>query len=617
MELVEGEDLSQRIARGPIAARRALPIAKQIAEALEAAHEQGIIHRDLKPANIKVRADGTVKVLDFGLAKALDHGSDRQRRRPVANSPTITSPAMTHARLILGTAAYMSPEQAKGKPVDKRADIWAFGAVLYEMLAGTRAFDGETLTDVLSAVVRAEPDWTRLPAGTPVNIRRALSRCLRKDTAMRLRDIGDVAIELSEIDPIAITVPSLSSIAREACRGSSPRVAVLSDDRRLVVHETRRHRPAAGAPVDDVRSKVAAAKGAAAALPRPLTGRPHAGLYGGRRAGRHPTLDATPERRESSPDSRYWRGPADGYGDPRQVFFSPDGKWIGFVAGGNVIKKMPITLGPATTIRDVFEGVRGATWTDRNEIVYATSSGNFGLWRMADSGGEPVRVADGVFYAPDALPGGTAVLVTTGNTAVKRTAGDLTVAAVTLATGAITKLFDGGTFARYVPTGHVAFARDGALMTAPFDAASLVVGDARSKVVDDLWMDPAVASANYALSTSGTLVYAAGTGAEFERTIVALDGDRVTPLVKDRRYYSETVISPAGNQIAAVERAWDDRIWVIDLARETFTPLTSGKIGLESDPVWAPVAARSRFTRTLPGPAGCTSLRSTAARPRH
>ena len=265
---------------------------------------------------------------------------------------------------------------------------------------------------------------------------------------------------------------------------------------------------------------------------------------------------------------------------------------------------MPITLGPATTIRDVFEGVRGATWTDRNEIVYATSSGNFGLWRVADSGGEPVRVADGVFYAPDALPGGTAVLVTTGNTAVKRTAGDLTVAAVTLATGAITKLFDGGTFARYVPTGHVAFARDGALMTAPFDAASLVVGDARSKVVDDLWIDPAVASANYALSTSGTLVYAAGTGAEFERTIVALDGDRVTPLVKDRRYYSETVISPAGNQIAAVERAWDDRIWVIDLARETFTPLASGKIGLESDPVWAPSGREIAFHANVAGAGG-------------
>ena len=188
MELVEGEDLSERIARGAIPLDEALPIAKQIAEALEAAHEQGIIHRDLKPANIKVRADGTVKVLDFGLAKAMEQGSGigDQGSGGAANSPTITSPAMTQAGMILGTAAYMSPEQAKGRPVDRRADIWAFGAVLFEMLTGTRAFPGEDLTDTLAAVVRAEPDWTLLPTDTPAAIRKLLLRCLAKDRTRRL-----------------------------------------------------------------------------------------------------------------------------------------------------------------------------------------------------------------------------------------------------------------------------------------------------------------------------------------------------------------------------------------------------------------------------------------------
>ncbi len=218
MELVEGEDLAERLKRGAIPLDEALPIAKQIAEALEAAHEQGIIHRDLKPANIKVRPDGTVKVLDFGLAKALSQDPKTPGPQDLANSPTITSPAMTMRGMILGTAAYMSPEQARGKAVDKRADVWAFGCVLYEILTRTPAFEGETLTDVLGAVVRAEPDWTRLPADTPSAVRRVLMRCLRKDAATRLRDIGDAAIELTEIEPTPVPAAraSMSRAARIA-----------------------------------------------------------------------------------------------------------------------------------------------------------------------------------------------------------------------------------------------------------------------------------------------------------------------------------------------------------------------------------------------------------------
>ena len=206
MELVEGEDLAQRIARGAIPVDEALPIAKQIADALEAAHEQGIIHRDLKPANIKVRPDGTVKVLDFGLAKAMEPASAQALRRARIMSPTITTPAhlrqgfggqaMTQAGMILGTAAYMSPEQARGKTVDKRADIWAFGCVLYEMLTGQRAFDGEGVSETLARVIEREPDWARLPATLSPALRTYLTRCLQKDPRQRVQAIGDVRLAL-------------------------------------------------------------------------------------------------------------------------------------------------------------------------------------------------------------------------------------------------------------------------------------------------------------------------------------------------------------------------------------------------------------------------------------
>ena len=194
MELVEGEDLAQRIGRGAIPPDEALPIAKQVTDALEAAHEQGIIHRDLKPANIKVRPDGTVKVLDFGLAKAIEPTGVASPS--VSQSPTITTPAMTQAGMILGTAAYMSPEQARGKPVDKRADIWAFGCVLYEMLTGKRAFGGEDVSLTLADVMKGEADWQALPATLPPGIRTVLTRCLQKDPKQRLRDIGDVRLAL-------------------------------------------------------------------------------------------------------------------------------------------------------------------------------------------------------------------------------------------------------------------------------------------------------------------------------------------------------------------------------------------------------------------------------------
>ena len=205
MELVEGPTLADRIAQGPIPLDEALPIAKQIAEALEAAHEHGIIHRDLKPANIKLRPDGTVKVLDFGLAKALAPEPGSAAAVDLSQSPTITSPAMmSGVGMILGTAAYMAPEQAKGRAADKRSDVWAFGAVLYEMLSGVRAFQGDDVSDTLAAVLRSEPTWTALPASTPPLIRRLLRRCLEKDRKRRLDSAADARLEIDD----ALTAPS-------------------------------------------------------------------------------------------------------------------------------------------------------------------------------------------------------------------------------------------------------------------------------------------------------------------------------------------------------------------------------------------------------------------------
>ena len=217
LELVEGPTLADRIAQGPVPLDEALPIARQVADALEAAHEHGIVHRDLKPANIKLRPDGTVKVLDFGLAKALDSSPSAT---DVSQLPTITSPAMTHMGVILGTAAYMSPEQAKGRAVDKRADIWAFGCVLYEMLTGRRTFEGADVSEVLAGVIKSEPDWSGLPADTPTHIRTLLRRCLQKDPQRRLPHIGVARLEIDE-------GPAETTAA--APRGVPTRVAVPLD----------------------------------------------------------------------------------------------------------------------------------------------------------------------------------------------------------------------------------------------------------------------------------------------------------------------------------------------------------------------------------------------------
>jgi serine/threonine protein kinase len=400
MELVDGDDLSQRIARGAIPIDEALPIAKQIADALEGAHEQGIIHRDLKPANIKVRADGTVKVLDFGLAKAME--SAGTMASSVSMSPTITTPAMTQAGMILGTAAYMSPEQAKGRTVDKRCDVWAFGAVLYEMLAGRRAYAGEDITDTIVSVVGKEPDWAALPSSTPLPLRSLLRRCLDKDPRRRLRDIGEARLALETAnDPQPAPVR----------QGRSPLLWALA-----------------------VIAIVSLAFSAFALWQRPeavqkISARLTIPLPPGAEITSYPAITRDGRTvayvaQQGTEDSQLYlrdlnsfaaRAVA-GSNGAKQPFFSPDGKWVAFFAQGQ-LQKVEVAGGTPIRIVEATYAV-GGTWNEDKTIIYTASLGS-GLLRIPASGGTPETLTkpDGAAkgYAhvfPQALPGGRRVLFT-------------------------------------------------------------------------------------------------------------------------------------------------------------------------------------------------------------
>ena len=376
MELVEGEDLSLVVARGAIPAADALIIAKQICEALEAAHEQGIIHRDLKPANIKVRPDGTVKVLDFGLAKALDPGA--RTGGDVANSPTLTAHA-TRQGFIVGTAAYMAPEQARGRAVDRRADVWAFGVVLYEMLTGRRAFDGEDSSDVIASVLRSEPEWAAVPAATPARARELLMRCLVKDPRQRLHDIGDARLEIEHIlngkdqeTPTAAAAPAAHAASPSRVWHLVPWI--------LAATATL----AATAAFISGRREALAPSGMAAGLSvelpddLQLLSSPPAVSPDGRRlafAALGKRGIAIYVRDLDRFEVRQVAGSDGGY----NPFFSPDGQWIGFITG-SLVKKAPAEGGQASALARPGFWVAAATWAADGRIV--VSGLDSGLWAL-------------------------------------------------------------------------------------------------------------------------------------------------------------------------------------------------------------------------------------------
>jgi len=600
LELVEGPTLADRIAKGPIPLDEALPIAKQIAEALEAAHEQGIIHRDLKPANIKVRDDGTVKVLDFGLAKAMEPASAISPM--LTASPTITTPAqMTGIGMILGTAAYMAPEQAKGRPADKRSDIWAFGCVLFEMLTAKRSFEGEDVSDTLAAVLRADPQWNKLPAQTPQAVRRVLARCLQKDRRQRLADIADARMEL---DDAAQPTPVAGAGMR---RGWIPMVgasvlvtaAVTSMSIWMVV------RTRASTSPQTVRFGIGPTQIEALTLFRAGADRDVAvapdGSFIVYRAGGAQAGSGLVVRMLNQLDAQRLDGVA-AVGAP---FVSPDNRWIGYFVAGE-LRKIAVKGGAPVTVCHISGAPRGASWGDDGNIVFATNELTTGLLVVPATGGvpkeltksDPARLVDHIF--PTVLPGGRGVLYTMRNvSAVGDAASD--VAVLNVRTGESKMLVHGGTNAEYVATGHLVYATAGGLSAVPFDATRLEITGDPIPLSERIELK-ASGAANFAISRSGALVYVPGGGSRnVPRSLVWVDRQgHEEPLNAPQRPYSMARLSPDGRRVALQVDDPEGDLWIWDLTRFTLTRFTFDP-ALDNMPVWTPDSARIIFNSTRNG----------------
>jgi Tol biopolymer transport system component len=589
MELVEGDDLSQRIAKGAIPLDEALPIAKQIADALEAAHEQGIIHRDLKPANIKLRSDGTVKVLDFGLAKAMEPPAGSSPSQSM--SPTITTPAMTRAGMILGTAAYMAPEQARGKTVDKRADIWAFGCVVYEMLTGQRAFKGEETSDVLAAVLRQDLDWSVLPAA-PAHLRRLLVRCLDRDPRTRLRDIGEARVEIDK---------TLAAVGDDAAAPQTTGTAVQS-----APASTRTLPWAVAAALVIVAAVMAfgwwrSTRPVEQAL-RPLV-RLDVDLGPDVSLGSVAGVDEiiSPDgtrlvyvsqgrlftRRLDQPNSTELAGTQGAFAP----FFSPDGQWVAFFAGTK-LQKISVEGGSAITLCDA-ANPRGGNWGEDGNIIAALNGagGLSHLWRIPSAGGPPTPVTDLqngelTHRWPQILPRGKAVLFTahTATNGFDRA----NIEVMSLVDHRRTTLVRGGTYGRYLPSGHLVYVNRGTLFAVPFDADRLEVHGTPAPVLDHIGYNAQLGSAQLDFSQTGTLIYRSGGAGSGLLTVAWLDGaEKVQPLLAKPGAYVNPSLSPDGQRLAVnvVEGSGTD-IWVYDWQRDTMTRLTF--TGTADGAVWSP-----------------------------
>ena len=581
MELVPGETLAERIDRGPMAPPDTLPIFKQIAQALEAAHDRGIIHRDLKPSNVKVTPEGRVKVLDFGLAKAFE--SDR----PETSSNAALFTTTTQRGLILGTAAYMSPEHVRGKPLDRRTDIWAFGCMFYEALTGKAPFASETVSDTLAAVLREEPDWRAL-SHAPVAVQRLIKRCLKKDPNNRLHDIADAGLEIedavAESAPLVVPVPGRdpwrvsrkNAIATAA--GGVLALGLIAAGGYWLSHRTL---PVPDGALVRLSVPVPAAQQVERGGLAPLAISPD-GLrlvyVAVQREGRTQLFMRALDQFEPTALAGTESGSA--------PFFSPDGRWVGFYANGT-IQRVSVEGGAALKVCDA-PAVWSASWGGDDTIVFAASAAPGGLWRVSANGGTPERVttvdaqANELQHAyPQRLPNGDVLF------------GVITdrgwhLALVSLATKQVRALGQpgsGGAGAQYVSAGHLLYASAGGLVAVPFDPARGPTGSP-VPLLERAEVDPS-GSAAFAVSGSGTLVYIPRTSSLPLRALVTVDhAGRASLLSETRAAYTHPRLSRDGKRLAvAIETDTGADIWVYDLERGSRTRLTNG--GVNRYPIWS------------------------------
>lgn len=602
MELVAGDDLSAIIARGPMALDDALPIARQIIDALEAAHEKGVIHRDLKPGNVKVAPDGSVRVLDFGLAKLVDRGDVTDGGSAAGAAATVTSPAMTQLGLVLGTAAYMSPEQAKGRIVDRRADIWAFGAVLFEMLSGTRPFKGDDISDVLATVLKSDPDWKALPADTPSSIQRLLRRCLEKDPRKRLGAISDARFDLDEATAPSSTVDAQSSSGRRsflsyvvpAIAGglvaaavafalwpraaeraplsrtsivAPPGTEIYPDSTQVVISPDGRHVVfVSGSPIDRQRTQLWVR-----------------------------TLDALTAV------------PLEGTQGAVLPFWKPDSSRIGFFAGTK-LKSVAITGGRVDVIAEAPFG-RGGTWNEQDVIVFSGDASGT-LSRVTANGGDPQRVTklnesrkEVGHRFPVFLPDGDHFLFA----ALPGHDGKFNIFAGSLSSPDVSEIGAMDSAPVYAEPGWLLYGRRGVLVAQPFDARSLKttgearpLGDEPSMILD--------ASVSYtaaqmtSVSRTGALGYFSAPSSAVRLTWLDALGRSTGALPIQPGPYADVALSPDGEQAVLVRpiSPTETSLLVLDVTRGSSTPLSSGA-GRNETPVWSPDGRRVLFASDRSG----------------
>jgi Tol biopolymer transport system component len=589
LELIAGPTLADRIAEGAIPLPEALVIARQIAEALEAAHEQGVIHRDLKPANIKLRPDGTVKVLDFGLAKLVEapvvHGGG------LSQSPTISAPAMTGIGSILGTAAYMSPEQAKGRAVDKRGDVWAFGCVVYEMLTGSRPFIGEDVTGTMAAILERQPSWERLPAATPAPIRRLLLRSLEKDPRRRLHSIADARLEIEDALAPQATGRAVVDprLRRSIAFGILLAVILTALTTGTLVWLLKPSAAAVPAARDTVRFNItppaplAVAEGFVAVSP---DGRQVA--YG---AG-----DAASQQLFVHDIGRFDSRVVPGTDGVVDAAFSPDGQSIVFIADRK-LKRVALAGGTPRTLRESVDGA-GLNWTPDQNILFNPGLAT-GIWRIPADGGMPTVVTiaggkDNNHRFPEMLPNGKGVLFSGGGGVSENQ-----IYVQSLTSGQRRALVH-GVAPHYLPTGHLTYVEGGTLFAVRFDLERLDVTGSAVALVEGI-KQARTSAPLLSFSRVGSMAYVPTVAGAGSNTLVWVDHAGVEqPAPASGRLYAQPRLAPDGTRVVASLRGDSEDLWLYDLRREAWNRLTFE--AKSSFPLWTPDGRRLTYSSGKDGP---------------